>query len=75
MWILGFSSAERGSFWSGSWFAMVRPAPLVILVLTGQDLSPIESVFIVHFSIPLLFSTSTEIQEAGVKGLFYISPR
>ena len=31
--------------------------------------------YIVHFSIPLLFSTSTEIQEAGVKGLFNISPR
>ena len=74
-WTLGFGFAERGSFCSGSWFAMVRPSQLIILVLTVHSLSPIEGVFIVHFSTPLLFSTSTEIQEAGVKGLFYMSPR
>ena len=53
---------------------MVKPAPVTILVLTVHDLSPIKWVFTVHLSIPFLFSTSTEIQEACIKGLFYIPP-
>ena len=35
-------------------------------------LSPIKCAFTVHFSIPFLSSTFTEIQEACVKRLFYI---
>ena len=53
-WILGFGSAERGNFWSGSWFVMVRPAPLTILLLTVQDLLTTRCALPVHFPTPFL---------------------
>lgn len=72
-WALGLLKEETSGQVDG--LSPVRPEPLIISVLTAQALSPNKCAFTVYFSIPFLLTlSSSEIQKARIKGLFYLWP-